>query len=228
VSWQTSSWIPWSDLRLHLSMQVPNNRNRLFNEIVLLNFKTTKKHQLVLTTYISTSSFKQEGPPTVWHQIHCRFGELQDYYVRVIYRTFSLCNSYDMFQPTSSARHSKYIFLGSEGGRWGMLPAIMGSLVWGILYSVILTTFISPPLWLLGLRKALLEAAKNSSPIRIDGVTALLWHVMRGTYTKLHSRAGKVMKFLLTKSVLTTVDDKFPDGQTTFLTEMYYCNVHAC
>ncbi|KAM0879606.1 hypothetical protein ACQ4PT_034126 [Festuca glaucescens] len=66
-----------------------------------------------------------------------------------------------------------------------------------------------------GLRKALLEAAKNSSPIRIDGVTALLWHVMRGTYTKLHSRAGKVMKFLLTKSVLTAIDDKFPDGSST-------------
>jgi len=66
-----------------------------------------------------------------------------------------------------------------------------------------------------GLRKALLEAVKNSSPIRIDGVTALLWHVMRGTYTKLHSRAGKVMKFLLSKSVLTTIDDKFPDGSST-------------
>ena len=83
--------------------------------------------------------------------------------------------------------------------------------------SAIFTTFISPPLWLLGLRKALLEAAKNSSPIRIDGVTALLWHIMRGTYTKLHSRAGKVMKFLLSKSVLTTIDDEFPDGQITFV-----------
>jgi hypothetical protein len=79
-------------------------------------------------------------------------------------------------------------------------------------------------MWLLGLRKALLEAAKNSSPVRIDGVTALLWHIMRGTYTKLHSRAGKVMKFLLTKTVLTTADDKFADGQITFLNDVhYYC-----
>lgn len=66
-----------------------------------------------------------------------------------------------------------------------------------------------------GLRKALLEAAKNPSPIRIDGVTALLWHVMRGTYAKLHSRAGKVMKFLLSKSILTSIDVKFPNGSST-------------
>ncbi|KAM3330839.1 hypothetical protein ACQJBY_027135 [Aegilops geniculata] len=68
-----------------------------------------------------------------------------------------------------------------------------------------------------GLGQALVEAAKNSSPIQIDGVTALLWHVMRGTYTKLHSRAGNVMEFLLSKSILTTIDNKFPDGSSTTL-----------
>uniref|UniRef100_A0A453EZ34 HTH arsR-type domain-containing protein n=2 Tax=Aegilops tauschii subsp. strangulata TaxID=200361 RepID=A0A453EZ34_AEGTS len=68
-----------------------------------------------------------------------------------------------------------------------------------------------------GLRKALFEAAKKSSPIRIDGVTALLWHVMRGTYTKLHSRAGNVMEFLLSKSICTTIDNKFPDDKADVL-----------
>ena len=129
--------------------------------------------------------------------------------------------------PVQLDRVSKYLYFWVGKGEVGN-AAIMGGFVWAILSSVILNTFISPPLWLLGLRKALLEAAKNSSPVRIDGVTALLWHVMRGTYTKLHSRAGKVMKFLLSKSVLTTVDDKFPDGQITFVNDMYYCSLHAC
>ncbi|XP_062230251.1 uncharacterized protein LOC133927941 isoform X2 [Phragmites australis] len=66
-----------------------------------------------------------------------------------------------------------------------------------------------------GLMKVLLEAVKKSSPIRIDGVTALLWNVMKGTSTKLHSRAEKVLKFLLSKSTFTTIHDKFPDGSST-------------
>jgi U3 small nucleolar RNA-associated protein 20 len=65
---------------------------------------------------------------------------------------------------------------------------------------------------LLGVRNVLLEAAKNPSPVHIDGITALLCHVMRGTYTRLHSRAGKIMEFLLSKSNLTTIQEKFPDG----------------
>ncbi|XP_039847986.1 small subunit processome component 20 homolog isoform X2 [Panicum virgatum] len=66
-----------------------------------------------------------------------------------------------------------------------------------------------------GLMKLLLEAAKKSSPVRTDGVISLLWHVMKGTSTKLHSRAGKVLKFLLSKSTFTTIHDKFPDGSST-------------
>uniref|UniRef100_A0A0A9EEA2 HTH arsR-type domain-containing protein n=1 Tax=Arundo donax TaxID=35708 RepID=A0A0A9EEA2_ARUDO len=66
-----------------------------------------------------------------------------------------------------------------------------------------------------GLMKVLLEAVKKSSLIRIDGVTALLWHVIKGTSAKLHSRAGKVLKFLLSKSIFTTIHDKFPDGSST-------------
>uniref|UniRef100_A0A0E0C3V7 Uncharacterized protein n=1 Tax=Oryza meridionalis TaxID=40149 RepID=A0A0E0C3V7_9ORYZ len=62
-----------------------------------------------------------------------------------------------------------------------------------------------------GVRNVLLEAAKNPSPVHIDGITALLCHVMRGTYTRLHSRAGKIMEFLLSKSNLTTIQEKFPD-----------------
>ncbi|WVZ69932.1 hypothetical protein U9M48_018646 [Paspalum notatum var. saurae] len=66
-----------------------------------------------------------------------------------------------------------------------------------------------------GLMKVLLEAAKKSSPIRIDGASSLLWHVMKGTSTTLHSRAGKVLKFLFSKSIITTICDKFHDGSST-------------
>uniref|UniRef100_A0A0E0JKH0 Uncharacterized protein n=1 Tax=Oryza punctata TaxID=4537 RepID=A0A0E0JKH0_ORYPU len=68
---------------------------------------------------------------------------------------------------------------------------------------------------ILGVTKVLHEAGKNPSPVHIDGITALLCHVMRGTYTRLHSRAGKVMEFLLSKSNLTTIQEKFPDGSST-------------
>lgn len=61
--------------------------------------------------------------------------------------------------------------------------------------------------------KVLLEAAKQTSLTRTDGVVSLLWHVMKGTSTKLHSKAGKVLKFLLSKSIISTLRDKFPDGQ---------------
>uniref|UniRef100_A0A0D9V2B9 Uncharacterized protein n=1 Tax=Leersia perrieri TaxID=77586 RepID=A0A0D9V2B9_9ORYZ len=62
-----------------------------------------------------------------------------------------------------------------------------------------------------GVRKVLLETAKNPSPAHIDGAIALLCHVMRGTYTRLHSRAAKVMEFLLSKSSLAIIQEKFPD-----------------
>uniref|UniRef100_A0A0D3EQL0 Uncharacterized protein n=1 Tax=Oryza barthii TaxID=65489 RepID=A0A0D3EQL0_9ORYZ len=68
-----------------------------------------------------------------------------------------------------------------------------------------------------GVRNVLLEAAKNPSPVHIDGITALLCHVMRGTYTRLHSRAGKIMEFLLSKSNLTTIQEKFPDDKANIL-----------
>uniref|UniRef100_A0A0D9YB09 Uncharacterized protein n=1 Tax=Oryza glumipatula TaxID=40148 RepID=A0A0D9YB09_9ORYZ len=68
-----------------------------------------------------------------------------------------------------------------------------------------------------GVRNVLLEAAKNPSPLHIDGITALLCHVMRGTYTRLHSRAGKIMEFLLSKSNLTTIQEKFPDDKANIL-----------
>ncbi|CAO2170436.1 unnamed protein product [Urochloa humidicola] len=66
-----------------------------------------------------------------------------------------------------------------------------------------------------GLSILLHQAAKKSSPVRIDGVISLLWQVMKGTSTKLHSRAGKVLKFLLSKSTFTTIHDKFPNGSST-------------
>ncbi|KMT14841.1 hypothetical protein BVRB_3g065640 isoform B [Beta vulgaris subsp. vulgaris] len=41
-----------------------------------------------------------------------------------------------------------------------------------------------------GVRKILCEAARKPSPTKNFGVSALLWHIMRGTSSKFHSRAG--------------------------------------
>nr|CAD1819808.1 unnamed protein product [Ananas comosus var. bracteatus] len=45
-----------------------------------------------------------------------------------------------------------------------------------------------------GLTKVVKEVAKTPSPARKGGVTALLWHVMKGTSSRLHSRAEKVFR----------------------------------
>jgi hypothetical protein len=78
-----------------------------------------------------------------------------------------------------------------------------------------------------GLMKILLEAAKKSSPTPIDGVTVLLWHVMKGTSIKLHSRAEKSLEILVSKSMVTTTHAKFPDGQTIFWHCIRFYDVYA-
>ncbi|KAJ3672155.1 hypothetical protein LUZ60_006876 [Juncus effusus] len=67
-----------------------------------------------------------------------------------------------------------------------------------------------------GLRKVVQEFAKRPSDGRKDGVIALLWHVMKGTSERLHSRAERVLRFLLDKSTLFCLNcDKYPDGASS-------------
>ena len=62
-----------------------------------------------------------------------------------------------------------------------------------------------------GIRKLIFEVAKTSS-VKITGVTALLWHVMRGTSSRLHSRAEKVLQFLMDKSIVS-IRNEYPQGK---------------
>lgn len=63
------------------------------------------------------------------------------------------------------------------------------------------------------------EVAKRSSPVRKDGATAVLWHAMRGTSGKLHSRAKKVLSCLLDKSTIC-LSEKYPEGMFLYSLDM--------
>lgn len=65
-----------------------------------------------------------------------------------------------------------------------------------------------------GIRKVLCEAARKPSPARKSGVSALLWHVMRGTTSKFHSRADRMLRLLIDNSTLS-IGDKFARGSGT-------------
>lgn len=52
-----------------------------------------------------------------------------------------------------------------------------------------------------GIRKVLIEVAKTSTDVRKFGVSELLWYAMRGTSSRLHSRAQEVLQLLMDKSV---------------------------
>ncbi|KAE9453174.1 hypothetical protein C3L33_14914, partial [Rhododendron williamsianum] len=53
-----------------------------------------------------------------------------------------------------------------------------------------------------GTRKVMFEVAKKPQESRKSGVSALLWYVMRGASSKLHSRAGEVLCLLWTTQYL--------------------------
>ncbi|XP_074320646.1 uncharacterized protein LOC141657349 isoform X2 [Silene latifolia] len=65
-----------------------------------------------------------------------------------------------------------------------------------------------------GVAKILCEAARKPSEARISGVSALLWHVMRGTSSNFHSKAGRLMRLLLKDSILS-IGDRFTQGSDT-------------
>ncbi|KAH9620789.1 hypothetical protein KSS87_018169 [Heliosperma pusillum] len=65
-----------------------------------------------------------------------------------------------------------------------------------------------------GVAKILCEAASKPSEARISGAGALLWHVMRGTSSNFHSKAGRLMQLLLKDSILS-IGDRFTQGSDT-------------
>lgn len=62
-----------------------------------------------------------------------------------------------------------------------------------------------------GTRKVMVEVAKKPLVFRKSGVSALLWYVLRGTSSKLHSRAEQVLQLLVDNSIIGS-GDKFAQG----------------
>ncbi|CAL5416773.1 unnamed protein product [Camellia sinensis] len=62
-----------------------------------------------------------------------------------------------------------------------------------------------------GTRKVMVEVAKKPLVFRKSGVSALLWYVLRGTSSKLHSRAEQVLRLLVDNSIIG-IGDKFAQG----------------
>ncbi|XP_020264631.1 small subunit processome component 20 homolog isoform X1 [Asparagus officinalis] len=58
-----------------------------------------------------------------------------------------------------------------------------------------------------GLRMIVLEVAESPSAIKKRGATALLFYVLKGTSSRLHSRAEKVFRWLIDKSFLSLSDE---------------------
>ncbi|PSS35668.1 Small subunit processome component like [Actinidia chinensis var. chinensis] len=67
-----------------------------------------------------------------------------------------------------------------------------------------------------GIRKVMVEVAKKPLAFRKSGASALLWYVMRGTSSKLHSRAEHVLRLLVDKSIFG-IGDKFSEGSQSVL-----------
>ncbi|KAL5994512.1 hypothetical protein ACLOJK_024565 [Asimina triloba] len=65
-----------------------------------------------------------------------------------------------------------------------------------------------------GVRKIIFEVAKKPNPQRKVGVSSLLWHTMRGTSSRLHSKAEKVLNLLIDSSTMG-ICDKYSLGSET-------------
>ncbi|XP_037492635.1 small subunit processome component 20 homolog [Jatropha curcas] len=59
-----------------------------------------------------------------------------------------------------------------------------------------------------GIRKIMFEVVKKPLLTRKSGVSALLYHIMRGTSSRFHSRADRVLQ-LLTENSIFTISEKF-------------------
>lgn len=58
-----------------------------------------------------------------------------------------------------------------------------------------------------GMREVILEVAESPSAVKKAGVAALLFHILKGTSSRLHSRAEKVFRWLIDKSFLSIRDE---------------------
>ncbi|CAN4120834.1 unnamed protein product [Withania somnifera] len=67
-----------------------------------------------------------------------------------------------------------------------------------------------------GVRKLMFEVAKKPLEIRKSAVSSLLWYVMRGSSSRLHSRAEQVLRLLVDKS-LFVIGDQFTGGAEAIL-----------
>ncbi|RVW23157.1 hypothetical protein CK203_102995 [Vitis vinifera] len=75
-----------------------------------------------------------------------------------------------------------------------------------------------------GVRKIMLEAVKKPLLMRKSGVSALFYYAMRGTSSRFHSRAEKVL-WLLMDSSLVEIDDEFTQDGDIDLTVLCSSNV---
>ncbi|KAL6970993.1 hypothetical protein U1Q18_030675 [Sarracenia purpurea var. burkii] len=66
-----------------------------------------------------------------------------------------------------------------------------------------------------GTREVMVEVAKKPLVVRKSGASALLWYVMRGTSSKLHSRAEQLLRLLVDNSMFG-IGDKFSQGKLFF------------
>ncbi|KAJ4967931.1 hypothetical protein NE237_014632 [Protea cynaroides] len=67
-----------------------------------------------------------------------------------------------------------------------------------------------------GIKKIIREVIKKPTDVRKFGVSALLCYIMRGTSSRLHSRAEKVVMFLFHNSTFS-IGDNFAEGSDTIL-----------
>lgn len=65
------------------------------------------------------------------------------------------------------------------------------------------------------------EVAKKPLEIRKSAVSSLLWYVVRGSSSRLHSRAEQVLRLLTDKS-LFVIGDQFTGGKLIYHCSTFY------
>ncbi|WCJ33154.1 ARM repeat superfamily protein [Euphorbia peplus] len=65
-----------------------------------------------------------------------------------------------------------------------------------------------------GIKKVMFEVVKKPIPVRKSAAGALLYHVMKGTSSRFHSRAERVIQLLTEKSIFTIGDESKQDVGT--------------
>lgn len=73
----------------------------------------------------------------------------------------------------------------------------------------------------------MLEVVKKQAPARKSGVSALLYYVMRGTSSGVHSSAERVLKLLISQSVFS-IGDKFNQGKLFSSDNILYEQINVC